>query len=114
MKKLLIIGCLVASTQIHAKDCFNIDSSSEAKECFSKKLDLADKKLLSTYQSKLKNLEPENKQQLIKAQRLWVQFKEADCLQVANQFDDRTGSSLLGFQCLINKSIAREKELEQR
>ncbi|MFW1734530.1 lysozyme inhibitor LprI family protein [Acinetobacter sp. ULE_I001] len=28
----------------------------------------------------MKTLEPDYKQQLIKAQRLWVQFKEADCI----------------------------------
>lgn len=115
MKHIIFFSLIsLISCSVNAKDCLELVSSTDIRECYSEKLNSAEKKLLLTYQSKLNTLEPDNKQQLIKAQRLWVQFKEADCIQVANQFDDRTGAMSLRFECLMNKAIAREKELERR
>ena len=81
---------------------------------YKKKLDIVDKKLLSSYQENLKKTSPESKQQLIKSQRLWVQYKEADCLYDANRMDDRTGFASNQLSCLIKKSISREQELHER
>lgn len=76
-------------------------------------LNAADKKLLTKYQTNLKILDENGNNRLIKAQRLWVQYKEADCAQVINQMDDRTHVALFVFQCLIDKSSQREKVTKQ-
>ena len=114
MRKLLLLA--VASTLSAGvwADCFSIDSSTDKRECLQKKLVIADKQLLSAYQENLGTTTPETKQQLIKAQRLWVQYKEADCFYEANRMDDRTGFASNQLACLLDKSISREKELRER
>ncbi|WP_333666295.1 lysozyme inhibitor LprI family protein [Acinetobacter guillouiae] len=112
MKKLLLLTMLISGGAW--ADCSNIDSSTDKRECLQKKLDIVDKQLLTTYQESLKKTSPESKQQLVKAQRLWVQFKEADCLYDASRVDDRTGFASNQLSCLINKSTSREKELHLR
>lgn len=112
MKKLLLLTLLISGGAW--ADCLNIDSSTDKRECLQKKLDIVDKQLLSAYQENLRTTTPETKQQLIKAQRLWVQYKEADCFYDASRVDDRTGFASNQLACLINKSISREKELRER
>lgn len=113
MKKLLLLPLLVISSGVWA-NCTTIDSSTDKRECLQKELNVADQKLLHTYQEILKTTSPESKQQLVKAQRLWVQYKEADCFYDASRIDDRTGFTSNQLACLINKSISREKELYKR
>ena len=112
MKKILLLTILIST--VSWADCSNIDSSTDKRECYQKRLNIADKKLLSTYQENLKTTSAESKQQLIKAQRLWVQFKEADCLYDASRIDDRTGFTSNQLACLIKKSTTREQELQDR
>lgn len=112
MKKLLLLTILISGGAW--ADCSNIDSSTDKRECYQQKLKLADQKLLSTYQDSLRITSSESKQQLIKAQRLWVQYKEADCLYDASRIDDRTGFTSNQLVCLIKKSTTREQELKDR
>lgn len=113
MKKLLLIAATLLSSGAWA-NCLDIDSSTDKRECLQKELSAADNQLLTTYQLSLKATSPESKSQLIKAQRLWVQYKEADCFYDASRVDDRTGFASNQLSCLISKSISREKELRER
>jgi uncharacterized protein YecT (DUF1311 family) len=114
MKKLLLLVIASILSVGAWADCLDIDSATDKRECLQSKLDAADKRLLATYQENLKTTPPETKQQLIKAQRLWVQYKEADCFYDASRVDDRTGFTSNQLSCLINKSTSREKELHER
>ena len=62
MKQIIFFSLIsLISCAINAKDCLELVSSTDIRECYSEKLNLAEKKLLLTYQSKLKILEPDNK-----------------------------------------------------
>ena len=113
MKKLLLLPLLFVGSSVWA-NCINIDSSTDKRECLQKELNVADQKLLYTYQETLKTTSIESKQQLINAQRLWVKYKEADCFYDASRVDDRTGFASNQISCLIKKSTSREKELYER
>jgi uncharacterized protein YecT (DUF1311 family) len=49
-------------------------------ECFDKLTEQWDKRLNKAYQEALKDIKPEQGKQLRAAQRLWVQYRDANCL----------------------------------
>lgn len=114
MKKILLSAITLTLSVGAWADCLDIDSSTDKRECLQKNLNIIDKQLLSTYQENLKTTSPESKDQLIKAQRLWVQYKEADCFYDASRVDDRTGFTSNQLLCLIKKSVSRNQELKER
>jgi uncharacterized protein YecT (DUF1311 family) len=60
--------------------CKNAGSSTaEQSQCFSAAYREADKKLNDVYAQVLKTLAPEAQQSLQAAERLWIQFRDANC-----------------------------------
>ena len=70
-----------------------------------------DKRMNAAYQKVLKDDEPKRQEQLRTAQRLWVQFRDANCLYF--DMGEGTIARIDAAECMRNMTEARAHELEE-
>ena len=118
VKKLLItIVALVAlAPAAHAGDkgdggagCDGV-STPEIVNCVMAKTAQWDKRMNAAYQKALKDDEPKRQEQLRTAQRLWIQFRDANCLYF--DMGEGTIARIDAAECMRNMTEARARELE--
>jgi uncharacterized protein YecT (DUF1311 family) len=79
-------------------------------ECLKAKTAQWDKRMTIAYQQALKDAVPAQHDQLRAAQRLWVQYREANCLYYG--LGEGTIARLDAGECMRSMTEARAKELE--
>jgi uncharacterized protein YecT (DUF1311 family) len=118
VKKLLItIVALVAlAPAAHAGDkgdagagCDGV-STPEIVNCVMAKTAQWDKRMNAAYQKAMKEDEPKRQEQLRTAQRLWIQFRDANCLYF--DMGEGTIARIDAAECMRNMTEARARELE--
>ena len=118
MKKLVItIVALVAlAPAAHAGDkgdagagCDGV-STPEIVNCVMAKTAQWDKRMNAAYQKAMKDDEPKRQEQLRTAQRLWIQFRDANCLYF--DMGEGTIARIDAAECMRNMTEARARELE--
>ena len=79
-------------------------------ECLSAQTAQWDKKMNAAYQALMKTLEPKQREQLRAAQRLWIQYRDANCLYY------RLGEGSIAVvdagSCMLRLTKERTLELE--
>jgi len=80
-------------------------------ECLKAKTAEWDKRMNTAYQKALKDAGPKQKDQLRAAQRLWVQYRDANCLYYG--LGEGTIARIDAGECMRNMTEARAKELEE-
>ncbi len=80
-------------------------------ECLNAKTAFWDKRMTIAYQLMLKTGQSEQRKQLRVAQRLWIQYRDANCLY----YDLGEGSiaKIDAAECMRSMTEARTKELER-
>jgi len=91
-----------------AQDCDG--STVEIVECFKSKTVQSDKRLNVAFEKVMKAANPQQHDQLRTAQRLWIQYRDANCLYVG--MGGGTISQINAAQCLFSMTEERAKELE--
>ena len=91
-----------------AQDCDG--STVEIVECFKAKTAQSDKRLNIAFEKAMKAANPQQHDQLRTAQRLWIQYRDANCLYVGR--GGGTISQINAAQCLFSMTEERAKELE--
>jgi uncharacterized protein YecT (DUF1311 family) len=92
------------------KECGN--STYEIVECQKAELTGLDKRLNAAYQRALKEAESDKqRRQLRKAQRLWVQFRDANCEYY--ELGEGTIARIYGGECMLSLTRMRAEELER-
>ena len=91
-----------------AQDCDG--SSIEIVECLKAKTAQSDKRLNIAFEKAMKAANPQQHDQLRTAQRLWIQYRDANCLFVG--MGEGTIAQINAAQCLFNMTEERAKELE--
>jgi uncharacterized protein YecT (DUF1311 family) len=87
-------------------------STYEIVECQKTKLADLDKHLNAAYQKALKLAQStKQREQLRVAQRLWLQFREADCEYY--ELGEGTIARIEGGECMLNLTRARAEELDR-
>ena len=118
MKKLLItIVALVAlAPAARAGDqrdagagCDGV-STPEIVNCVMAKTAQWDKRMNAAYQKAMKEDDPKRQEQLRTAQRLWIQFRDANCLYF--DMGEGTIARIDAAECMRNMTEARARELE--
>ena len=86
-------------------------STPEMVDCLKAKTAYWDKRMTIAYQRMRKAGEPRQREQLLIAQRLWIQFRDANCLY----YDLGEGSiaRIEAADCLYRMTKARAEELEK-
>jgi uncharacterized protein YecT (DUF1311 family) len=85
-------------------------STPEMVECINEKTAYWDKRLNAAYPKALKNAEPKQREQLRKAQRLWVQYRDANCLYY--DLGEGTIARIQAAECMRGMTETRAKEFE--
>jgi uncharacterized protein YecT (DUF1311 family) len=79
-------------------------------ECLKAKTAQWDKRLNVAYQKAVQDAQPAQRDQLRAAQRLWVQYRDANCLYYG--LGEGTIARLDAGECMRSMTEARAKELE--
>jgi uncharacterized protein YecT (DUF1311 family) len=87
-------------------------STYEMAECLKAKTAYWDKRMTIAYQGTLKEAEPKQREQLLVAQRLWIQYRDANCLYYG--LGEGTIARIEAGECMRSMTEARAKELEGR
>ncbi len=90
------------------KSC-DLPEQRQVSACMNEQYQAWDKSLNSEYKGALGRTPDEQKPLLVKAQRLWVQYRDANC--AIGFAHAGTVASYLGAQCLLNMTRDRAKEL---
>ena len=80
-------------------------------DCISEELNTQDARLNGAYQKLKASLSAERKQSLLAAQRLWIQYRDANC----DFYYDPEGGTLhrvMANECMLQETAERAKELE--
>ncbi|WP_432257575.1 lysozyme inhibitor LprI family protein [Cupriavidus sp. TMH.W2] len=118
---LAVLGLAVAAAPACAAE--NDGLSDEYERCMAKTVSTADmlncaamesrvqdSALNSTYQALLRRLEAPRTGQLRVAQRVWLEFRQANCAYVANPTGG-TAARVAGATCMLQMTAARVREL---
>ena len=85
-------------------------STPEMVACINEKTAYWDMRLNAAYTKALKAAEPKRREQLRKAQRLWVQYRDANCLYY--DLGEGTIARIQAAECMRGMTETRAKELE--
>jgi uncharacterized protein YecT (DUF1311 family) len=85
-------------------------STYEMVECLLNKTAYWDKRINIAYQQTLKDAQPKQREQLRVAQRLWVQYRDANCLFY--DLGEGTIARIEAGECMRSMTEARAKELD--
>jgi uncharacterized protein YecT (DUF1311 family) len=93
----------------HEQKCGD-GSTAEIVDCLKGHTAEADKRLNIAFEAAIKASTPKQVEQLRVAERLWIQFRDADCLFF--DLGEGTVASITAGQCMLSLTEARTRELE--
>jgi uncharacterized protein YecT (DUF1311 family) len=122
MKPHLLFGTLLTvalffspayAQHMNEKDspCANVVVTAELSNCLSNARDKADATLNSVYTNVRKRLDGDDAEHLVKTQRLWIQYRDANCSAERDLYEGGTARYPAYFACLEAMTRARTKEL---
>ena len=82
----------------------------EMVECLKAKTAQWDTRMTSAYQQALKDAVPQQREQLRAAQRLWIQYRDANCLYYG--MGEGTIARIEAGECMRSMTEARARELD--
>jgi uncharacterized protein YecT (DUF1311 family) len=91
--------------------CFNVGVTYDAVECLLKARDASDAALNSTYQDIRKRLEGDDAKRLTETERLWIQYRDANCEAERALYEPGTAAQPAYLACVEAMTRARTKEL---
>ena len=114
----LVIGLaavLVLGSAVHAGDQGEPEQSCDGNtfqmvECLKAKTAQWDKRLNAAYQKAVQDAQPAQRDQLRTAQRLWIQYRDANCLYYG--LGEGTIARLDAGECMRSMTEARAREFE--
>jgi len=118
MMKRLIVAAAMAALLVppaHAGDAGDPDescdgSTAEMVDCLAVKTQRWDKRMTIAYQHAMKDAPAPQRDQLRAAQRLWIQYRDANCLYYS--MGEGTIARVDTGECLRRTTEARARELE--
>jgi len=116
LKHLIAIAAMaVLAWPAHANDAGDPEqscdgSTPEMVNCLAAKTAQWDKRMTIAYQKALKDAGPQQHDQLRTAQRLWIQYRDANCLYY--DMGEGTIARVDAAECMRSMTEARARELE--
>ena len=112
------IICVTLMTSSHAQHmnepdspCANTVVTADLAACLEKARTSSDAELNAVYGEVRKRLESDETKQLVATQRLWIQYRDANCAAGRDLYGGGTGSGPAYLACLEAMTRARTKEL---
>lgn len=112
---ILILAAIPACAQhMNEKDspCANVVITAELGDCLFNAKDKADAELNVVYKQVRSQLHSEDAERLTKTQRLWIQYRDANCSAERDLYDGGTAKYPAYYACLESMSRARMRELQ--
>ncbi len=109
---LCTLATLMIAAPSLADPCDNAQTQSELNRCEALNFQAADAKLNAAYKKLVAGLDGSMKQKLVKAQRLWIQFRDANCDYERGGVDGGSATQMIYFGCLAQTTTARTKTLD--
>jgi len=106
---LLALMPLLFTIVAQADDCANAVTQGEMNQCAAQQYKAADKELNDLYKqitARLKD-DPKAKQLLVKAQRAWIDFRDAECEFSASGVEGGSVYPLIHSDCITAQTKAR-------
>ena len=100
-----------AQTPAPQEDCGDHKSTADIVQCLATQAAVWDRRLSAAYQKLLESLPVRRRDRLRNAQRLWIQFRDANCAYFASR--SGTIARVEAGQCLLRLTTARAMELEE-
>jgi uncharacterized protein YecT (DUF1311 family) len=91
--------------------CAGVVVTVELANCLARARDAADAKLNVAYKQLRAKLDAADGQRLVATQRLWIQYRDANCAAERELYDGGTAASPAYLACLEAMTRARTKEL---
>jgi uncharacterized protein YecT (DUF1311 family) len=91
--------------------CATPGSTADTVACFDREYRAADRDLNALYGRIQKALEPDELAGLVRAERLWVQYRDATCSAELALYGGGTGGSPTKIACLAAETRARQASL---
>jgi len=117
MKSLTVIALVLilsasplAAEPAPEENCNDANSTAEIVQCLATQTAIWDRRLNLTYQKLMSSLPARRRERLRNAQRLWVQFRDANCAYFAS--GEGSIARVEAGQCLLRLTSARAQELE--
>jgi len=114
----MVLACAAAlwAQPLHAEPareetCADRKSTADIVECLATQTAVWDRRLSTAYQKLSDSLPVRRRDRLRSAQRLWVQFRDANCAYFASRAG--TIARVEAGQCLLRLTTARAVELEE-
>ncbi len=117
LRRLIAAASIVAlASAAHAGDQGDPEKSCDGNtfemvECRKAQTAQWDKRMTLAYQQALKDAVPQQRDQLRVAQRLWIQYRDANCLYYG--LGEGTIARIDAGECMRNMTQARARELEE-
>jgi uncharacterized protein YecT (DUF1311 family) len=114
-RAILVVALWLFAPAVHAagedSEAAQCDGNTlEIVECLKAKTARWDRRLNAAYQQALNDAAPQQRTQLQAAQRLWIQYRDANCLYYG--LGEGTISRIDAGECMRNMTEARARELE--
>ena len=93
------------------ENCSERRSTADIVECLATQTAVWDRRLGAAYQKLLESLPVRRRDRLRSAQRIWIQFRDANCAYFASRAG--TIARVDAGQCLLRLTTARAMELEE-
>lgn len=91
--------------------CGNIGVTVDLAACLEKARASSDRELNALYANLRKRLDPDEAKQLVAAQRLWIQYRDANCEAERNLYGSGTASGPAYLACLEAMTRQRTNDL---
>jgi uncharacterized protein YecT (DUF1311 family) len=91
--------------------CADVVVTVDLANCLAKARDAADTQLNAIYKQLRGKLDGADGQQLVAAQRLWIQYRDANCTAERDLYEGGTATQPVYLACLEAMTTARTKEL---
>jgi uncharacterized protein YecT (DUF1311 family) len=93
--------------------CPNAVTTLDMAQCFSKAKASSDEKLTALYKKVLSKLDGHDADRLKKAQRLWAEYREANCSSERALYQGGSAAPVVYVACLDAMTRARTRELQK-
>lgn len=91
--------------------CADSMTTTDIVDCLASHLNLIDGDLNRTYQELRAGLNTAEKAKLLKAQRLWIKYRDAECARIAGYASGGTMAPILNLGCLLKLTERRIGDL---
>lgn len=114
----ILVVCFTVLISSHAQHmnepdspCAKIGGTVDLTACLDKARSSSDAELNAVYGDLRKRLDPDEVKQLVAAQRLWIQYRDANCAAERDLYGSGTGRGPAYLACLEAMTRERSREL---